>query len=247
MRRATRQFGTVIIVLIGALGFANWHMSVTNGRLREDAKRAGNMQPHVDEALQNLSDNESTQIRLLEEELEKLRTETQAINDAFEKRKRALAAAAPSQRPQSPWVNAGSATPEAAFQSVLWAVRAGETDALADMIAFDADGEAEADRFFEGLTDDMKQIYHDKRHLVAMLMAAKTPSYASMEMVSQKQTSDNTMEVEFHLGDARMNRKHEAFLRFQRDGAAWQLVVPARVIDAYRYIITRLPKVPESE
>ena len=75
--------------------------------------------------------------------------------------------------PRSAWGNVGYATPEAAFQTFLWAATTSNYDALARSYVFGDRTKAQADAFFATLNPEQKQAYGSPERLIAPYLAAR--------------------------------------------------------------------------
>lgn len=128
------------------------------------------------------------------------------------------------------WQNAGQATPAAAFQTTLWASATGDIDALAGLLAFDADAGREAAATFDRLPGPVQNELGTPERLIALLTAMDVP-LGRASIVGQFSTPTET-KVAAQLIDAEGKLKHAVF-SLRADGERWRLVVPAEVVRKY--------------
>jgi hypothetical protein len=241
-----------------------WRAARQNAHLRAKALAAASSQRELAELRRRVADaarageasqNDLTRGHSEQEELAGLRAEISelaaelerrktAIASEIEKRKAGLAAAADSQKVSPPvvWTNVGRAQPLATFKSVLWAIQSGEVDSLAGMIAFDGEATAEAERFFNALPQETREKYRDPQRLVASMMASETrPAFTTVEETRETMAGENEISVDISMLGANP-KPRTATLRFRQSAAGWQLFVPAKVIEGYRFLVAGVPQ-----
>jgi len=128
------------------------------------------------------------------------------------------------------WQNAGQATPAAAFQTTLWASATGDIDALAGLLAFDADAGREAAATFDRLPGPVQNELGTPERMIALLTAMDVP-LGRASIVGQFPTPTGT-KVAAQLVDAE-GRLKTAVFSLRADGDRWRLVVPAEVVRKY--------------
>ena len=128
------------------------------------------------------------------------------------------------------WQNAGQATPDAAFESVLWASAAGDIDALVRLLALDPEARTRADALFAQLPESVRREFASPERLIACLTAKDVP-LGSATILNQFAAPTET-KVSAQIFDAEGKPKLALFsLRAEND--RWQLVVPGRVVQRY--------------
>ncbi len=128
------------------------------------------------------------------------------------------------------WRNAGQATSDAAFETVLWAAAGGEVDALADLLEFDTEARSKAAAIFANLPEPMRKELATPERLIALLTAKDVP-LGSASIVGQFPTPVDT-KVAALIFDAEGKSK-VALFSMRAEGANWRLVVPGTVVEKY--------------
>jgi hypothetical protein len=244
--RTTRWSFVLLLTLIVATGagLVRQHLA-TNGlraemvrqrtqaleraRLEADHRRLLAAQPTADELAELLSR------RLM---VEQLRSQLAALHRREEESARAADAAArpavPSLRGTSVgfnlWQNAGQATPDAAFQTTLWASVAGNVDALADVLALDDEARSQATATFDRLPAAMQNELGTPERMVALLTAMDVP-LGRAAILGQVPTPTGAS-VSAQLIDAEGKAKVTVF-SLKAFGDQWRLMVPAAVVRKY--------------
>lgn len=136
------------------------------------------------------------------------------------------------------WSNAGGATPAAALGTLLWAAAGGDVDEVERHIALDAKAAAAADRFLAGLPPALQTEFADTQRLVATMLAARLPpNIAGADTIAETPLDADTTLVRLRL--RRLGAAdREVELRFRRDAEGWRLLVPAPIVDGYRFLLT---------
>ncbi|MDQ5977340.1 MAG: hypothetical protein QG602_312 [Verrucomicrobiota bacterium] len=128
------------------------------------------------------------------------------------------------------WKNSGRATPEAAFETGLWASANGDIDTLTGLLVFDAEARNEAAALYARLPETLRREFVSPERLVAVL-AAKDVPLGSATILSQFPTANET-KVSAQIFDA--DGKHRmALLSLRSDEAGWRFVVPANAVKRY--------------
>jgi len=128
------------------------------------------------------------------------------------------------------WKNAGQATPDAAFETVLWAAAGGDIDTLAGLLAFDPEARNEAGALFGRLPEAVRREFATPERLVAVLTAKDVP-LGSANITGEYPTPDDT-KVAAQIFDAEGKHKVATF-SLRADGDHWRLVVPAQAVRNY--------------
>jgi hypothetical protein len=149
---------------------------------------------------------------------------------------RKQADAEPSRLSAKDWVYAGSVTPRAAIESVLWAASRGDVDHLANLIGFSPGVREQADAMFSRLPTASQQEYGSPEKVVATLLAGSFPKDASAVTILVDNQWDQdaalAMSVEHSNGHERTNQ-----FTFHHAPDGWQLMVPASVMAGYDKIL----------
>ena len=136
------------------------------------------------------------------------------------------------------WGNTGGATPVTALGTLLWAAAGGDVGEVERRIAFDTKAATAAERFLAGLPPALRAEFSDTRRLVATMLAARLPlDISGADVVAETSVDADTTLVRLRVQRSG-TKAREMELRFHRDAAGWQLLVPAPIIDGYRYLLT---------
>jgi hypothetical protein len=128
------------------------------------------------------------------------------------------------------WQDVGSATPEAAFETTLWAAVHGNIDSLAELLTFDAEARAGATATFDHLPAAVQNELGTPERLIALLTALDVP--LGRASISGQTPTPAGMNVTTRLIDAE-GRAKTAVFTLQTDGDRWRLLVPASVVQRY--------------
>jgi hypothetical protein len=128
------------------------------------------------------------------------------------------------------WRNVGQASPDAAFQSALWASANGDLDALAGLLTFNDAARDEAAALFARLPPAMRNEVATPERLIALLTAMDVPR-GRAAILGQFPSASGTR-VSAQLTDAEGKAKVAVF-SLQADGDRWRLAVPASVVKKY--------------
>lgn len=138
----------------------------------------------------------------------------------------------PDTLPSSGWIYAGSATPRAAIESVLWAASHGDVDHLSQLLGFSDDVHSKADALFSQLPTAAREEYGSPERVAATLLARSFPKDATaMTIIDDRhgeQESDISMRIDHSGNGPRTGR-----FSFRKTGDGWQLMVPASVMTGY--------------
>lgn len=130
------------------------------------------------------------------------------------------------------WQNAGRATPEAAFQTALWAAAGGDLDALTDTLSFDAAARDRAAATFERLPAAVQNEVGTPERLMALLTAVAVP-LGNATIIGQSATLNGSdIKVTARLTDVDGQPK-VAIFDLRKDDDRWRLQVPADVVRKY--------------
>lgn len=248
--RANLRFLLVIAVLVaGALTVLGWQRRTTEKlRAELDRQRAVLAQQ---QALHQAEQQEWQQAAAWEraEELDRVLAERAAVARlreelaALRHRATGTAVAREARAPEparpslvgnvlvfSLWQNAGRATPEATFETGLWASVNGDIDTLTSLLLFDPEARNEAGVLFARLPAALQQEFVSPERLVAIL-AAKDVPLGSATILNQYPAANET-KVAAQIFDA--EGKHRmALLSLRSDATGWRFVVPVNAVKRY--------------
>ena len=134
--------------------------------------------------------------------------------------------------PASAWKNAGSATPAAALETVLWAAAGGEVEALARLLRFDAGVQARLDALFVGLPESVRTEYSTPERLVAALTARDVP-LGKAKLFDTKAELNGDRRVVVQLYEPEGKAPRGVLFSLRPEGGTWGLVVPASAVEKY--------------
>lgn len=134
------------------------------------------------------------------------------------------------------WTNAGTATPRATLETVLWAAAGGDIDTFAKCLLLpEGRGRQRAISLLETLPANVREQYGTPERLVAFL-AIKDVPIGTAQVVGwddiRANTSSAQAQVQVQLSSPNDQPK-DVVLRFSQDGANWRLLVPDGAIAKY--------------
>ncbi len=248
--RANLRFLVVIAVLVaGVLAVLGWHRRTTeNLRAELDRQRAAFARQHADLRAEQQK-QQLAAARERAEELDRLLAERAAVARlqaelaTLRQRAHETATTGETRRPEtaraslvgnvlafSLWKNAGRATPEAVFETGLWAAVNGDIDTLTGLLVFDADARTEAAALYARLPEPLRQEFVSPERLIAVL-AAKDVPLGSATILNQFPAPNET-KVSAQIFDA-AGQPRMALLSLRPDAAGWRFVVPANAVKRY--------------
>ncbi len=251
MRTNRWGFALILMLLVVAL--------VVLGRQRRTAaKLRGEIAQQRDEASLRARLNAEAQKlvanRVSPEELERLRAERNAVAtlraeiETMKRRAEIIARATADRSPTGTelnpippsmkdvavsanlWKNAGEATPDAAFETALWAGVGGDVEKLASLLAFDAEAQTKADDIFANLPASMQQELATPQRLIALLVAKDVP-LGSARIWAQYGTPTDA-KITAQLLDAEGKSK-SVQLSLRSEADKWRFVVSGKIVERY--------------
>ena len=135
------------------------------------------------------------------------------------------------------WKNAGQASPEATFETALWAGAGGNVESLTGLLSFDTDAQAKAEAIFANLPPAMRQELATPERLIALLVAKDVP-LGSAQILAQTTPVDPAAETKLwvKLVDNEGKPK-ETNLSLRSQDGSWRFVVPSRAIERYAIML----------
>jgi hypothetical protein len=140
--------------------------------------------------------------------------------------------------PASAWKNAGSATPAAALETVLWAAAGGEVDALAGLLRFDVGVRARVDALFAGLPEPVRTEYGTPERLIAALTARDVP-LGKAKLFDTKADFSGDRWIQMQLYETEGKALQGVLFSLRPEGGTWGLVVPASAVEKYAVMLKR--------
>ncbi len=247
--RANLRFVVILGVLIaGILALLGWHRRTTDAlRAELDRQRASVARLQAARAAEQ-QEQQLAAVRARTEELDRLLAERTAVARLREEltalRQRANETTSPpadrarTERPSIVrnvlafplWQNAGRATPEAAFETGLWASVNGDIDTLTSLLVLDSEARNEAAALYARLPESLRQEFVSPERLIAVLAAKDVPLGSAT--ILDLYPATNETKVSAQIFDA--EGKHKlALLSLRPDDAGWKFVVPTNAVKRY--------------
>jgi hypothetical protein len=236
---------------LAVLAFVVEQQRETTATLREKAERlraAGLAhmrlrEEHATLQAQNVSPDELAQLRADHAERARLRAEAAALRgkrEAVPPPQTAEVPTAPTPPPSVElWTNAGRATPNDTFQTGVWASVHGDTDTLAKVITFDAEGRALIDAQFARLPEKDRSLYGSPEKVFATLLAVRLPQDLTSATVTQTTEGSESTVLRMRLQRANGSSKESNFNFIRTAGDdGWRILVPTNVVKNYQLMLT---------
>lgn len=128
------------------------------------------------------------------------------------------------------WANAGDSTPEAAFETALWAGVGGDIEKLASLLAFDAAAQTKAEAIFANLPAAMQQELVTPQRLIALLVAKDVPLGSARIWAQYGGPTDAKISAQL-VDPAGKSKSVQLFLRTDAD--KWRFVVSEKIVERY--------------
>lgn len=140
------------------------------------------------------------------------------------------------------WRNVGQATPEAAFETALWAAAAGDMEALAQALALDEPTRARVAASFDRLPAALRQDIGSPERMVALLTAKHVP-LGSAQIITQfgSQAEESRLVAKVTEPDG---ISRELFLTLRVQDERWRLLVPPQALVKYLAFLQGKPAPP---
>ncbi len=234
MLRPVHRYWLVAGAAAGALSFVVVH---TQGRIAEQRAVLGSEQTENRRLAILRSENDRLESAQLSEPERRHLADTHAESASLRQRLDELERTAleggdekPRARQAKDWAFAGSRTPNATLESVLWAASRGDTERLSDLLAFAPELRTQADGLFSKLPRAAQEDYGTPEKVIATLVAGSFPKDAQASQVFGdlqygEQDASITMSVTHADGESRIN-----LFRLHNSGDGWKLLVPANVM-----------------
>ncbi|MFA6134871.1 MAG: hypothetical protein WC869_12720 [Phycisphaerae bacterium] len=245
MHPGKRSFAILATLIMATIAVLGWQHRQSNGLREAIAQQRTLAREQADLQAENrrlvaaqMTEAELEDLVARRMAAEQLRTQLATMHRREEASTRAAAAdartAVPSLKGNSLafqlWQNAGQASPDAAFQTTLWAAAAGDLDSLAGLLEFDAAARSAAAAAFDRLPGAVQNELGTPERLIALLTAMDVP-LGRAAILREFPTPTDT-KVAAQLIDAEGKSKTAVF-SLRTDGDRWRLVVPAEVVKKY--------------
>jgi hypothetical protein len=130
--------------------------------------------------------------------------------------------------PTSEWKNQGSATPEAAVETMLWAAAGGDVGTLKDTLTLAPEAQSTASDLLATLSATTDRSYASPEDLMALLVAGNVP-LDSAQIVAKQINQDGRVIEYLRLRDSE-GRTRQVYLALQKVSDSWRLTVPASAL-----------------
>jgi len=140
--------------------------------------------------------------------------------------------------PAGEWKNVGRATPEAAFETALWAAAGGDIETLAGLLVLDADARAKAEALLASLPEAMQGQLVTPERLIALLTAKDVP-LGSAKILGQFLNQGETKLVAQLLDPD--GKSKLATLSLRAEGGRWGFGVSGKIVERYATMLRTPP------
>jgi hypothetical protein len=131
------------------------------------------------------------------------------------------------------WQNLGQATPDATFESALWASVGGDIEVLARLLEFEPDTKLKAEAIFAKLPPALQRELVSPERFMALLTAGNiSPGSAEILGRLAPDNSSGETKIAAKLTDPEGKSK-EVNLTLRAHADRWQLVMPADAVERY--------------
>jgi len=145
--------------------------------------------------------------------------------------------------PAASWGNAGLATPEAAFQTVSWAIANRDTNALARGLMWDSMARAKAEALFNALPESVRRQYGSVDAVIHEWWMNQGTGVAAFRVLSQfDQGPDNASLIEqqqFQDGHVQENS-----VLFRQDPSGWRQVLTEGMMGRFEGYLNNMAGAP---
>lgn len=128
--------------------------------------------------------------------------------------------------------NAGKATPASTTETALWAAVAGDVDALAGTLMFNGQTKAKADAWFGTLPENVRQQYGSPEKVMALMIARDAASLSGMQVIGQKQITDDDVGVRVRIAGNEGKTKDDTFF-MHRTSDGWKMLLPDAAVEKF--------------
>jgi hypothetical protein len=132
----------------------------------------------------------------------------------------------------SAWRNAGTATPTATVETVLWAAAGGDVEKLASLLVFDPGVRAKAEALLASLPEAMRAEYDTPERLIAVLTAKDVP-LGTARIFDPKFEDVSGRRILMNLTPVVGPGSKPVAVSLRQEGGIWKLGVPASAVEKY--------------
>ncbi len=251
MRTNRWGFALILMLLVVAFVVLGWQRR-TAAKLRGEITQqhaAGTIRTRLNAEAQKLGANqvsgeELEQLRVERNAVETLRAEIETMKRRAETIARATTDRPPAGTKLNPilpsmkdvavsanlWKNVGEATPDAAFETALWAGVGGDVETLASLLAFDPEARIKAEAIFANLPATMQRELATPQRLIALLVAKDVP-LGSARIWTESGTPTDA-KISAQLVDAEGKSK-TAHLSLRTEADKWRFIVSGKIVEQY--------------
>lgn len=134
--------------------------------------------------------------------------------------------------PAQQWKNAGTLTPEATMETVMWSALGGEVDVLASAIGFTATARTKADAWFAGLTPQVREQYGSPEKVIALMIAKDAATLSGMEVLAQRELTPDNVGVRIRVANEQGQTKDQTYL-LTRNPDGWRMMMTDSVVEKF--------------
>ncbi len=134
--------------------------------------------------------------------------------------------------PAQQWKNAGTLTPEAAMETVMWSALGGEVDVLASTIGFTPSARTKAETWFAGLSPQVKEQYGTVEKVIALMIAKDAATLSGMEVLAQRELTPDNVGVRIRVANEQGQTKDQTFL-LNRNSDGWRMMMTDSVVEKF--------------
>lgn len=133
--------------------------------------------------------------------------------------------------PVEMWRNAGSATPLATLETVLWAAAGGDVELLARNLSLSGDTRAKALELMARVPTSLRGQFNSPEQMIAFFTAKEVP-LGSARLIDPETKSDTAVTLVARLRGTDKKTKTAVF-SLRQEGEDWKLIVPMPVVEKY--------------
>lgn len=137
--------------------------------------------------------------------------------------------------PVAMWKNAGSATPLATLETILWAAAGGDVDLLARHLNLSGEARVKAGELFAQLPETIRRQFTSPEQMIAILTARDVPlGSASLRDIQIKNGNDVMLVAQLVGADKKSKFAH---FSLRQEDNTWKVVVPVAVVEKYTQLL----------
>jgi hypothetical protein len=125
--------------------------------------------------------------------------------------------------PSENWANLGNATPEAAFETLHWAIAKHDTNTFSETLAWDPDARKKAEALFAAAPESVRQRFGSVDGVLYALFSGVSPINGIAVVSENIDGTDGTLVEQHQYADGRVRQNQLNVHRFDDDG--WRIVL----------------------